>query len=409
MLDRDYDVIVVGAGPGGATAAALSAKAGLRTLMLDKYRFPRDKICGDAVSGKSMGVMRKLGLEERIEGLPHTPIWGVTFGGPQGDLVSIPFASRTSRDRLPGFVCRRTSFDRLVFDAAVESGADIWQECEVRSLLRSRERVDGVRVDRNGRALEIRAPLVIGADGAYSTVARELGMLQLRPKHYVAGLRSYYENLQEYARPGFIELHFVDEILPGYFWIFALPNGAANVGIGMLSASVKQEGINLKAAFDAVVSSPRFAKRFASAHRVGRVVGWGLPLGSQPRDMAGDGWMLVGDAASLIDPFTGEGIGNAMVSGMRAAEWSRRAADAGDFSAGFLRGYEAAVLDGLRDELRLSHTLQRMLRWRRLVDVIIRKASRSEELASTISSMFDDLDVRRKLLSPRFYLRLLRA
>src|SRR5690606_39800877 len=102
--------------------------------------------------------------------------------------------------------------------------------------------------------------------------------------------------------------------------------------------------------------------RFADARPVGRVVGWGLPMGSEPRPMAGDGWMLVGDAASLIDPFTGEGIGNAMLSGMHAAEWALRACEAGDFSDAFLRGYEREVLGALKNELKLSHTLQRLLR-----------------------------------------------
>lgn len=408
MAQNEFDVVVAGAGPGGSTAAALAARAGLKTLLVDKYAFPRDKICGDAISGKSMGVMRELGLADCIESLPQTPIWGVTFSGPNGDQVSIPFTSG-AHDNLPGFVCRRTTFDRLIFEAAVDAGAEIWQQSEVRGLLSIGSSVAGVRVERADRDVEIRAPITIGADGAYSTVARDLGMLQLCPKHYVAGLRAYYEGLEGYAKPGFIELHFVDEILPGYFWIFALPNGAANVGIGMLSASVKQHGINLKAAFEEVVASPRFSDRFAPAERVGRVVGWGLPLGSQPRSMSGNGWMLVGDAASLIDPFTGEGIGNAMLSGLRAAEWAAKAHTTNDYSAAFLQHYEKDVLGALRGELRLSHTLQRMLQWRWLVDVIIRKASRSEELAATISSMFDDLDVRKKLLSPRFYFRVLTA
>ena len=119
--------------------------------------------------------------------------------------------------------------------------------------------------------------------------------------------------------------------------------------------------------------------------------------------------MLVGDAASLIDPFTGEGIGNAMLSGMHAAIWAGKAHAADDFSASFLRRYENSVFSELRRELRLSHTLQRMLSWHGLVDLVIRKAARSTDLASAISSMFDDLGARRNLLSPRFYWRVMRA
>src|SRR5690606_21062936 len=115
------------------------------------------------------------------------------------------------------------------------------------------------------------------------------------------------------------------------------------------------------------------------------------------------------DAASLIDPFTGEGIGNAMVSGDLAAQWAAKAAAAGDASAALLAGYERAVMDVLRRELRLSHTMQKLCNWGWLLNTVIRKASRSTELADAISSMFDDLGERRKLASPLFYLRVLTA
>ena len=188
-----------------------------------------------------------------------------------------------------------------------------------------------------------------------------------------------------------------------------MPNGRANVGIGMLSRAVKRGDVRLKALLDEVVALPRFRDRFAGARRTGAVKGWGLPLGSRPRPMAGDGWMLVGDAANLIDPFTGEGIGNAMVSGDLAAQWAAKAASAGDASSALLKGYEAEVLALLRQELRLSHTMQRLGNWTWLLNTVIRKAARSPELARFISGMFESLDDRRQLASPLFYLRILTA
>ncbi|NBC17047.1 MAG: geranylgeranyl reductase, partial [Bacteroidetes bacterium] len=154
---------------------------------------------------------------------------------------------------------------------------------------------------------------------------------------------------------------------------------------------------------------PRLRDRFAGAERIGPVKGWGLPLGSKPRTMAGDGWMLVGDAASLVDPFTGEGIGNAMVSGEQAGLWAQKAHAAGDFSGAFLQDYERDVMDRIRGELRLSYLLQRIGQWKWLLNTVIRKASRSDELADTISCMFDDMTERRRLLNPAFYLRVLAA
>ena len=198
-------------------------------------------------------------------------------------------------------------------------------------------------------------------------------------------------------------------MIPGYFWIFPLPGGAANIGLGMPSGVLKKRDIRMKELLNRLVEDPRFAWRFKNSRRVGKVRGWGLPLGSRPRRMAGNGWMLVGDAASLIDPFTGEGIGNAVVSATAAARWSETAREAGDYSGNLLRGYQREVLGLLKDELRISTLMQRIARQRWLLNLVIRKASRSKDLAETISCMFDDLGARKKLASPLFYLRLLTA
>jgi flavin-dependent dehydrogenase len=172
---------------------------------------------------------------------------------------------------------------------------------------------------------------------------------------------------------------------------------------------IKKKDIKLKPLLDLLVDHPRFRHRFENAERIGKVQGWGLPLGSKPRTMHGNGWLLIGDAASLIDPFTGEGIGNAMVSGEKAAEWAGYAKSFNDYSAAHLKGYEEAVLDYLQDELKLSHAMQRLGNFKWLLNTVIRKASRSPELADAISAMFDDESQRRKLISPLFYLRVLTA
>jgi len=410
-MSDSYDVIIVGAGPGGSTTATVASRQGLRVLMLDKDAFPRDKICGDAISGKSVDVLRELGLLDLVVRDESLDSWGVTFSGPSGAEVAIPFTKVMDAPVAPGFISQREVFDDILFRVAVDSGAEVWQNAAVEGLQRDAEgRVYGVRVRRRGQEPEdVLAPLVVGADGAYSVVARDLGMKQLSEKHYCAGLRVYYEGVTGFHPKNFIEIHFVDESIPGYFWIFPLPNGRANVGIGMLSEVVKKNDIKLKPLLEKLVDHPRFKERFAGARRLGPIRGWGLPLGSKPRKMAGDGWMLVGDAASLIDPFTGEGIGNAMVSGWRAAEWAARAKMAGRFDAAYLAGYEHEVMDRLRNELRLSHMMQRLGNWKWLLDTVIRKASRSEELAGLISCMFDDLNERRQLVSPMFYLKVLTA
>ncbi len=404
------DVIVVGAGPGGATAAAVAARQGARVLLLDRAVFPRGKVCGDAISGKSVDVLRDLNLLHRVSTAESVDSYGVVFTSPDGHEVAVPFGGKAAHDSPPGFVCARSVFDELVVRCAVDSGAELIEGAAVEGLIREDERVVGVRYRRgSGEMREARAPIVVGADGAYSVVARELGMTQLDERHYYAGVRGYYEGVKGFRDGRYIELHFLDEAIPGYFWIFPMAAGRANVGLGTLSSRIKKHDIRLKPLLDEIVAHPRFRDRFDGAARVGRVRGWGMPLGSAPRKMAGDGWMLVGDAASLIDPFTGEGIGNAMVSGSLAAHHAVQALEAGDASAAALQSYEKAVHGTLRDELRLSHTLRRLESWRWLLNTVIRKAGRTPEVAETISSMFDDLSARKKLASPLFYLRVLTA
>lgn len=405
-----YDVIVVGAGPGGATAATLMHRKGLRVLLLDKEAFPRDKICGDAISGKSVDALKELGLIQHFQREECLGSWGVTFSGPAGDEVAIPFTKALDRPIAPGFVCSRETFDNILLSQARDEGVEIRERVAVTALLKKEERVTGVVIeDADGHSSELTAPLVIGADGAYSTVVRELGLNQLDENHYVAGIRAYYSGVTGFHERNHIEIHFVEESIPGYFWIFPMANGMANVGVGMLSKAIKKNDVKLKPLLDVLVAHPRFKQRFENAEKLGPTKGWGLPLGSKPRPMAGNGWMLIGDAASLIDPFTGEGIGNAMVSGMNAARWAVDSHAAGSFDRAFLSGYEKELHAMLKGEFRLSHAMQRLGNWKWLLNTIIRKASRSEEVADAISCMFDDLEEREKLISPMFYLKVLFA
>jgi flavin-dependent dehydrogenase len=230
----------------------------------------------------------------------------------------------------------------------------------------------------------------------------------LRPEHHCAGLRAYYRNVTGCHQENFIELHFLKPFLPGYFWIFPLPGGYANVGVGMLSSHVQRGRINLREAMlHLVATHPVLKDRFAAAERVGDIKGYGLPLGSRRRDISGEHYLLVGDAAHLVDPFSGEGISNAMISGRWAAEQAAVALQTGDFSARRLRGYDEAVYRRLGRELQLSYQMQQLLRFPWLFNAVARKAARNPAIAGLLSCMFNDLDVRAQLKKPLFYLKLL--
>ncbi|MDE1798540.1 MAG: FAD-dependent monooxygenase, partial [Candidatus Micrarchaeota archaeon] len=305
-LAGEYDVIVCGSGPGGSSAAAYCGRAGLKVLVLDKASFPRDKTCGDALSGKSMTVIRELGLVGEIEKLPHGSISGVTFSAPSGKLVSIPFAKTDpNRPGGAGYCMRRLHTDFMLYNAARKTaGVKIVEKFQVSEVLLENGRAVGVKgidlADPSRAQKVVRAKVVVGADGVNSAVARAvLGeKAALDPKHSCDALRVYYDGITGMSND--IEIHFFKSCMPGYFWIFPLDNGTANVGIGLISKDLSErmvkENTNLiKMLNDAIANEPLVKERFAHAKALGPITGWRLPFGSYRRQLAGDGWVLVGD------------------------------------------------------------------------------------------------------------------
>jgi len=402
-----YDVVIVGGGPAGASATLYCARHGLRTLLLDKSRFPRDKVCGDAISGKSVRFLRDLGLESQLQRVPQLKIRGVAFSSPNGNLAHIAF--RSSDPAKPGFgyVCRRVDFDNVLFSAAREAATRCLEDFAVDDLIKDGDQVMGVTGHHrsNGKVESFRASVVIGADGFDSVVARTAGLYEHDPRHWVVATRSYYRGVADLT--DHIEIHFVKDVLPGYFWIFPMAEGLANVGTGMLHAEIKSRGINLRQAHISATQSPYFKKRFENAKMVDGIRGWNLPVGSKRRKIHGNGFLLLGDAAGLIDPFSGEGIGNAMLSGQLAARVLARACRQGDVSAKSLGEYATLLWQEIGDELQTSSLLQRIGRIQPLLNLVVGRAAKNPEVAEWISSMMADEAPKEALASPLTYLRLL--
>ena len=177
----------------------------------------------------------------------------------------------------------------------------------------------------------------------------------------------------------------------------------------MVHAAMKRRGVDLRRALAQVVGRPPFAQRFAGARPLEKPVGWNLPLGSRRRRIHGDGFLLLGDAASLIDPFSGEGIGNAFYSARIAAAVCAEAIAAGDTSALSLRRYEDRLWETLGDELKVSYQMQRIGRVRPLLNFVIDRAARDEAVCDHICGMLGNAVPKRQLTSPLYYLKLLFA
>jgi geranylgeranyl reductase family protein len=411
-LNYTTEILIIGAGPGGVATALQLAKQNISCIIVDKANFPRNKICGDALSGKVVEVLKKIDVT-LLNDFQLQPIqlgsWGVSFVAPNNKVLEVPFKQNFDihNQQPPGYISKRIHFDNFLFNV-LKKFPDYIQVLENTDLTIFDKTDSGYKATSKDGAIIIDAKLVIAADGAQSRFARYTGDVKVEPKHYCAGVRAYYKNVSGMHNANFIELHFIKDLLPGYFWIFPLPNGEVNIGVGIRSDKISKHKLNLKNILNTIIQQhPEISKRFVNAEMVDDVKGFGLPLGSKKRSISGDNYLLIGDAASLIDPFTGEGIGNAMMSGLFAANHAMQCLQKNNFSCSFNKQYDNDVYKRLWSELKLSRTMQQLVVFPWLFNFVVNKAATNTTLRETISAMFEDLDLRDRLRKPSFYLDLI--
>ncbi len=305
-----FDVVVVGAGPAGSIAALVLARSGARVALVDKAAFPRDKACGDLVGPRGVQVLADLGLSAPDAG-QGSDLLAV---GPSGRRSRLPaFTGRTYPGH--GIIVPRLALDHALRGAALEAGA-----VPVRARITAVEaggdgRVNAV-ISRDGQRLAGEA--IIAADGALSPVARLAGMLDPETAQWGFAIRAYVP--AEVPLPLLVLLDASPwRIYPGYGWLFPGEDGQANVGIGVgLGSARKQASLRGDLAWLVALLGQR--GDLSGDARPGPVIGGWLRMGGTGTPPAAGNVLLAGDAAGLINPLQGEGIGPAMVSARLAAE-----------------------------------------------------------------------------------------
>ena len=368
--DHDAEVIVVGAGPAGSTAATYLARAGVDVLLLEKTEFPREKVCGDGLTPRGVKQLIDLGLDTSEDaGWVHSRGLRILTGEltlelDWPDLTSYP----------PYGVARtRQDFDDLLAKTAVKAGARLYERTSVTgAITNSSGRVVGVeaKVGPEKTPVSYRAPLVLACDGVSARLALSVGIDKDEKRPMGVAVRRYYKS-PRHDDP-FIEGHLElwdrsdprdPKLLPGYGWAFPLGDGTVNVGLGMLSTSASFRNTDYRALLRQWLDGTPEEWGYREENAIGKVGGAGLPMGFNRTPHYRDGLLLLGDAGGMVSPFNGEGISAAMESAQLASEFvvQALARAEGPSRERALEGYPRAVGELMGGYYRLGNVFAKLI------------------------------------------------
>ncbi len=375
------------------------ARRGVATLLLERTRFPREKVCGDYVEPRGLRILQRMGCLERLERFNRLPIsrtaifaeWECCFRGP------IPFYESGKDLPSHGFVIPREELDAVLLEAAVGAGATVQEETAVTGVSAGSDGVE-VSAEHGSKTTRYRALLLAGADGANSIVARSQGLSVDDPRRTVVARRSYAladADISENA------VFFDESLFPGYGWVFPMADGRVNLGVGLLSETRHRLDVPVPALFEQFLARlrrhhPRFAALELSSRPIGGIV---KTYGAAGRNHF-DGGLLVGEAGCFVDPMTGEGITPGMESALLAGATLTSSLEAGEFHAGRLAAYETAFREYFDPSFTFLSLCAATYRNRHLARAWLKALARGCELgradssfARTVGSFFGGHDV----------------
>jgi geranylgeranyl reductase family protein len=336
------DVLVVGGGPAGAAAAITASRAGLSVVLCDKATFPRDKTCGDGLTTDALRLLERLGLDPATVA-SWTEVRDIVLRSPSGRIVELALPD----DGLFAAVAPRSSFDAELFALAGRTGADLRPGRSLAGLVHEARSVRASFED----GTEVTARWVVAADGVYSTVRKLTSPVALPFKGEWHAFRQYWSGVKDDER---LWVLFEPDLLPGYAWVFPLGQGRANVGFGILRRP--GESVRPMAAIwrDLPGREPMRDVLGPDAEPEGAHRAWPIPTDLRRGPLTAGRILFAGDAAGATDPMTGEGIAQALHTGILAAE-----AIAGGTRVAAT--YEQAVEHHLARDLRFARVLGRIL------------------------------------------------
>ncbi len=368
------DVIIIGAGPAGSSAAYFLARAGVKVLLLDKATFPRDKTCGDGLVPRALPILAEMGILNTIK--QQGSAW-------QLDRLEITAPSgRTVRFMIPplphapnhAIVIPRLILDNLVLQRAIASGAEFRGGVHVRSISAD---TDGVTISADEN---YRATMVIVATGANTALLNNIGLNP--PKPNIVAARAYFEGID--SLPAHFQFRFDGVVLPGYGWVFPLSASSANIGAGFIRTGKREHYQSAQTAFNSFIQSSALGAMLVNAKQIGALKSFPIRTDFATAPTFAERILLVGEAAGLVNPLTGDGIDFALESGKIAAEHILHMLKLGDISRSKLQSYDKILRLRYQNLFRFSERVSRMALNRRALNWLVPLAASRPKLSEAL-------------------------
>ncbi len=352
VANKTYDIAIIGAGPAGCCAALALRNANCTVALFEKDEFPRSKTCGDGLCDRSINALKSLSQDyykEFKETLPFVEITSTTLFY-KNRPYQINFKDF-------GYTCKRLNFDNFLFSLVKRDckNIEIHQKTPIHSISKGNEAM--LLSAQDGK--QFSAHIIIVCNGANSNLVQQVNGVKYKKDNMGVAVRAYYSNVQGLTNS--IELYYKKEYFPGYFWIFPLQDGLANVGFGCHLSQNTPENKDYKSILeDWISNTPNVRERFSLSQRQSEITGGLIPYNSTKYNICGNNFFICGDAANLIDPISGGGIGTSMVSGIYAAQIAEKCIQNANYSANATKEYVTLLKKRVGKEMKLRFRIQKM-------------------------------------------------